>query len=90
MTQDELWLKKYQEVKASIETNHRNPSRHRIEDHLLLNRLKQNRKLLNAGKLKEDRVAKFEKLLERAGVFDRIKKIIQICAPDNSMVRIGI
>lgn len=90
MTQDELWLLKYNEVKASIETNHRNPSRHRIEDHLLLNRLKQNRKLLNAGKLKEDRVAKFEKLLERAGVFDRIKKIIQICAPDNSMVRIGI
>ncbi len=28
MTQDELWLKKYQEVKAFIETNRRNPSRH--------------------------------------------------------------
>jgi hypothetical protein len=45
---------------------------------------------LNVGKLKEDRVAKFEKLLEQAGVFDTIKKIIQICAPENSMVRIGI
>ena len=32
MTQDELWLKKYQEVKASIETNHRNPSRHNPEE----------------------------------------------------------
>lgn len=63
MTQDEHWLLKYNEMKASIETNHRNPSHHRIEDHLLLNWLKQNRKLLNAGKLKEDRVAKFEKLL---------------------------
>ena len=63
MTQDELWLSQYNEVKAFIETNHRNPSHHRIEDHLLLNWLKQNRKLLNAGKLKEDRVAKFEKLL---------------------------
>ena len=81
---------KYNEVKASIETNHRNPSRHRIEDHLLINRLKQNRKLLNAGKLKEDRVAKFEKLLELAGVFDTIKKIIQICAPKNSLMRNGI
>ena len=32
MTQDELWLKKYQEVKAFIETNHRNPSRHNSEE----------------------------------------------------------
>lgn len=78
MAQDELWLKKYQEVKAFIETNQRNLSRYRIEDHLLLNQLKQNRKLLNAGKLKEDRVAKFEKLLEQAGVCDTMKKIIQI------------
>ncbi len=78
MTQDELWLSKYNEVKAFTETNHRNPSRHRIEDHLLLNWLKQNRKLLNAGKLIEDRVAKFEKLLEFAGVCDAIKKIVQI------------
>lgn len=90
MTQEDLWLSKYNEVKASIETNHRNPSRYRIEDLLLLNWLKQNCKLLTAGKLKEDRVAKFEKLLELAGVFDTIKKIIQICAPENSMVRIGI
>lgn len=60
MTQDELWLLKCNEVMAFIETNQRNPSRHRIEDHFMLNWLKQNRKLLNAGKLKEDRV----KLLE--------------------------
>ena len=62
MTQDEHWLLKYNEVKASIETNHRDPSRYRIEDLLLLNWLKQNRKLLNTGMLKEDRVVKFEKL----------------------------
>jgi len=30
----------------------------------MLNWLKQNRKLLNAGKLKESRVERFEKLLE--------------------------
>ena len=63
MTQDDLWFSKYNGVKAFIETNHRNLSRHRIEDHLLLNWLKQNRKLLNSGKLKEDRIEKFEKLL---------------------------
>ena len=83
MTQDELKLSKYNEVKTFIETNQRNLSRYRIEDHLLLNRLKQNRKLLNAGKLKEDRVAKFEKLLELAGVCDAIKKVIQIYTRKN-------
>lgn len=77
MVQDELWLSQYNEVKAFIETNHRNPSCHRIEDYHLLNWLKQKRKLLNARKLKEDRVTKFEKLLELAGVCDTIKKIIQ-------------
>lgn len=33
MTQDECWEQKYQEVIDFIETNHRYPSRHRIEEH---------------------------------------------------------
>ena len=33
MKQDEKWLAHYQEVKNFIETNHRNPSRHKIEEH---------------------------------------------------------
>lgn len=64
MTQDELWLAKYQEVMVFMETNHRNPSKHRIEEHHLLNWLKLNRKLKNAGKMKESRVELFERLLE--------------------------
>ena len=64
MTQDELWLSKYIEVMDFIETNHRNPSRHRIEEHLMLNWLKQNRKLMNAGGLKPERLELFKKLLE--------------------------
>lgn len=32
MKQDEIWLKKYQEVMTFIETNHRNPSRHNPEE----------------------------------------------------------
>ena len=44
----------------------------------MLNWLKQNRNLLNAGKLKDDRIEMFEKLLELAGVCDAIKKTIQI------------
>ena len=63
MTQDELWFQKYQEVVAFIEKNKRNPSKHRIEEHLMLNWLKANRKALNAGTLKPKRVEKFKKLL---------------------------
>lgn len=64
MTQDEKWIAKYNEVIDFIETNHRNPSKHRIEEHLLLNWVKQQRKLLNAGILKQDRVETFNKLME--------------------------
>ena len=63
MTQDERWLAHYNEVKAFIETNHRNPSRHRIEEHDMLNWLKANRKLFNAGQLKSERVEMFQELL---------------------------
>jgi hypothetical protein len=64
MTQDERWLAKYNEVVEFIESNHRNPSRHRIEEHDMLNWVKANRKVLNAGKMKAGRVEKFRKLLE--------------------------
>jgi len=49
MTQDERWIAKYNEVVEFIETNHRNPSRHRIEEHDILNWLKANRKVMNKG-----------------------------------------
>ena len=64
MTQEERWLTKYNEVMEFLEENHRNPSKHRIEEHDYLNWLKANRKALNAGKMKEERVEKFRKLLE--------------------------
>lgn len=37
MTQEERWLTKYNEVMDFIESHHRNPSRHRIEEHDMLN-----------------------------------------------------
>ena len=51
MTQDERWNIRYQEVIEFIKINHRNPSKHRIEEHNMLNWVKQQRKLHNAGKL---------------------------------------
>ena len=63
MTQEERWMTRYDEVVEFIETNKRNPSKHRIEEHDMLNWVKANRKALNAGKLKEERVGKFRELL---------------------------
>ena len=54
----------YKEVVDFIEANKRNPSNHRIEEHDMLNWLKANRKAMNAGKLKPNRVEMFNKLLE--------------------------
>ena len=71
MTQDERWMVKYIEVVTFIETNKRNPSRHRIEEHDYLNWLKANRKALNAGKMKLEWVEKFRKLLEMTEQYRR-------------------
>ena len=71
MTQDERWMARYQEVKSFIEVNHRNPSRHRIEEHDMLNWLKANRKHLNASSLKPERLELFKELL---GLIEEYKR----------------
>ena len=71
MTQEEKWIKRYQEMERFIEENHRNPSKYRLEEHDMLNWLKANRKALNAGKMKPERVEKFRKLLELTGQYRR-------------------
>lgn len=63
MTQNERWTSKYNEVIAFIESNHRNPSRHRIEEHDMLNWLKANRKRMNAGEMRKPRLSRFKELL---------------------------
>ncbi len=69
--EEERWLKRYDEVVGFIEANKRNPSRHRIEEHDMLNWVKANRKTLNAGKMKTERVEKFRKLLEMTEQYRR-------------------
>ena len=49
---------------ASIEENHRNPSKYNLEEHDMLNWLKANRKRMNANELKPERVEMFEELQE--------------------------
>lgn len=71
MTQDEKWIVRYLDVMGFLDENHRNPSKHRIEEHDMLNWLKANRKALNAGKMKPERVEKFRKLLEMTEQYRR-------------------
>ena len=74
MTQDEKWQAKYNEVVEFINTNHRNPSKHRIEEHNMLNWVKQQRKLFNAGTLKPERIDMFKELL---AIMEKYKRINQ-------------
>ena len=71
MTQEERWQIRYEEVVEFIESNHRNPSKHRIEEHDMLNWVKANRKVMNAGKMKAERVEPFMKLLELSEQYRR-------------------
>ena len=64
MTQEERWQKRYDEVKNFIDANKRNPSKHDEEERgKYLNWIKANRKVLNAGKMKIERVEKFKELV---------------------------
>ena len=71
MTQDERWNKRYEEVVDFIESNHRNPSKHRIEEHDMLNWIKADRKKMNSDGLKPERVEKFKELLALTEVYRR-------------------
>lgn len=74
MTQDERWNIRYQEVVEFIKTNHRNPSKHRIEEHDMLNWLKANRKVMNAGLLKPERAEMFKELLALMEEYKRLNQ----------------
>ena len=75
MTQEERWQKRYGEIIAFIETNKRNPSKYDAEERgEYYTWLKHNRKQLNAGTLKPERVEKFRKLLEMTEQYRRVNQ----------------
>jgi hypothetical protein len=73
-TQDERWSIRYNEVMEFMVKNHRNPSRHRIEEHLMLNFVKHNRKLMNKGELKPERIERFKELLAKMEECKRVNQ----------------
>ena len=74
MTQDERWLKRYNEVVSFIETNHRNPSKYADEERRMLHFMKRGRKLINSGELKEPRLSLFKELLALSEQYKRVNQ----------------
>ena len=74
MTQDERWTKKYEEAMEFMEKYHRNPSRHRLEEHNILNWIKHNRKVMNKGEMKGERLELFNKLLSLAEQYHHVNQ----------------
>ena len=64
ITQSELWLAKWQEAVDFMETNHRKPSKFVPEERNMRSWWKHNKKLMNAGELKPERLEMFKQLLE--------------------------
>ena len=67
-------MTRYKEVVRFIETNHRNPSKYVGSERELVNWTKQQRKLMNAGEMKEDRIERFNELL---ALMDENKRVNQ-------------
>ena len=63
MTQEESWQHNYNEVMWFVKTNRRNLSKYDLEERRLYTWVKHNRKVMNAGVLKPERVAAFKELL---------------------------
>ena len=51
MTQDERWQRQYEEMMTFMETNHRRPSKHRLEEHDMLNWFKSTKKQIAKGEI---------------------------------------
>ena len=74
MTQDEKWKKNYEEVVTFIKANKRNPSKYIPEEKTMVNWQKQQRKLINAGLLKPERVGMFNKLQYLVEKYKRVNQ----------------
>lgn len=57
MTQEDRWQNNYDEVMRFVKTNRRNLSKYEMTERRLYTWVKHNRKVMNAGKMRPERVA---------------------------------
>ena len=71
MTQEEKWQIQYDQMMTFMKENHRRPSKHRLEEHDMLNWFKATKKRIAKGELPADRLEKFKELLQVAKEYRR-------------------
>ena len=71
MTQEERWLQQWQTIMDFMEANKRRPSKFVDEERGMRNWWKHQQKLVNAEELKEERVERFEELLDIMAAYRR-------------------
>ena len=74
MTQEERWQQQYEQMMSFMETNQRRPSKYRLEEHDMLNWFKATKKRIAKGELSEERLKKFNILLEVAEKYRRLNQ----------------
>ena len=74
MTQEERWQQQYEQLMSFMETNQRRPSKYRLEEHDMLNWFKATKKRIAKGELSEERLKKFNVLLEVADKYLRLNQ----------------
>ena len=71
MTQEEHWDTHYNHIMAFMKEEKRRPSKHRQEEHQMLNWIKYQKKQLAKGKMNPLRAERFIQLLETAEQYQR-------------------
>ena len=74
VSQDDLWNQKWQAYMDYMEKYKRRPSKHHVEDMLMFNWFKHNKKLFNQGKMPVGRIPKFKQLLDEARDYQRVNQ----------------
>lgn len=64
ITQEERWITNYEEVMLFIKENGRNLSKYNLEERRLYTWVKHQRKVMNKGEMRSERVERFRELLE--------------------------
>ena len=71
MTQDERWQAQYDRMMTFMNENHRRPSKHRLEEHDMLNWYKHVKKAFAKGNYPPHRIEKFALLQQVANKYRR-------------------
>ena len=74
LTRDEIWQVNYEQIVNYVNTFKRRPSKHRIEDHRMLNWIKYNKKVMANGDMPPEKTHLFCQLLETLEKYQKLNQ----------------